>query len=69
MARKGEEITVKQALERLREIVSQVENKKIDLDKSLDLLEEGVRLANLCTEKTNQDSWEEDEVQLGDADS
>ena len=35
---------------RLEEIVSQVRKKDTSLEKSLDLLEEGVRLANACTE-------------------
>jgi exodeoxyribonuclease VII small subunit len=35
---------------RLEEIVSQVRKKDTSLEKSLDLLEEGVRLANQCTE-------------------
>lgn len=35
---------------RLEEIVSQVRKKDTSLEKSLDLLEEGVRLANICTE-------------------
>ena len=69
MAKKEEEINVKQALERLKEIAEQVDDKKIDLDKSLDLLEEGVRLANLCTERVNQGGWEEDEAQSEDINS
>ena len=35
---------------RLEEIVAQVRKKDTSLEKSLDLLEEGVRLANACTE-------------------
>lgn len=35
---------------RLEEIVTQVRKKDTSLEKSLDLLEEGVRLANVCTE-------------------
>lgn len=35
---------------RLEEIVDQVRKKDTSLEKSLDLLEEGVRLANACTE-------------------
>ncbi|MGV8082459.1 MAG: exodeoxyribonuclease VII small subunit [Coriobacteriia bacterium] len=35
---------------RLEEIVVQVRKKDTSLEKSLDLLEEGVRLANVCTE-------------------
>lgn len=35
---------------RLEDIVVQVRKKDTSLEKSLDLLEEGVRLANICTE-------------------
>ncbi|MBN2248373.1 MAG: exodeoxyribonuclease VII small subunit [Coriobacteriia bacterium] len=35
---------------RLEEIVTEVRKKDTSLEKSLDLLEEGVRLANICTE-------------------
>jgi len=43
---------------RLEEIVSQVRKKDVSLDKSLDLLEEGVRLANQCTELIDRAEWE-----------
>ena len=42
------------ARERLTEIVTQVRKKDLSLDESLDLLEEGVRLANRCTELIDQ---------------
>jgi len=35
---------------RLEEIAAEVRKKDTSLEKSLDLLEEGVRLANICTE-------------------
>jgi exodeoxyribonuclease VII small subunit len=38
------------ARNRLEAIVAQVRKKDTSLEKSLDLLEEGVRLANACTE-------------------
>jgi len=42
---------------RLEEIVTQVRKKDTSLEKSLDLLEEGVRLANVCTELIDQTDW------------
>ena len=42
---------------RLEEIVTQVRKKDTSLEKSLDLLEEGVRLANACTEMIDQADW------------
>lgn len=47
-----------QAKARLEEIVSQVRKKDTSLEKSLDLLEEGVRLANRCTELIDQADWD-----------
>lgn len=43
---------------RLEEIVSQVRKKDTSLEKSLDLLEEGVRLANQCTELIDHVDWD-----------
>jgi len=42
---------------RLDEIVTQVRKKDTSLEKSLDLLEEGVRLANACTELIDHADW------------
>jgi exodeoxyribonuclease VII small subunit len=47
-----------QARLRLEEIVSQVRKKDVSLEKSLDLLEEGVRLANQCTELIDHADWD-----------
>jgi len=46
-----------QARTRLEDIVGQVRKKDVSLEKSLDLLEEGVRLANACTEHIDQSEW------------
>ncbi len=46
-----------QARARLEEIVTQVRKKDTSLEKSLDLLEEGVRLANTCTELSDHTEW------------
>ena len=45
-----ERYTFGQAKARLEEIASEVRKKDTSLERSLDLLEEGVRLANICTE-------------------
>lgn len=45
-----EKYTFEQARIRLEEIATEVRKKDTSLEKSLDLLEEGVRLANICTE-------------------
>ena len=45
------------AKSRLEEIVVQVRKKDTSLEKSLDLLEEGVRLANACTELIDHADW------------
>ena len=42
---------------RLDDIVAQVRKKDTSLEKSLDLLEEGVRLANACTELIDHQDW------------
>lgn len=47
-----------QAKARLEDIVSQVRKKDTSLETSLDLLEEGVRLANQCTELIDHADWE-----------
>jgi exodeoxyribonuclease VII small subunit len=46
-----------QARTRLEEIVAQVRKKDVSLETSLDLLEEGVRLANVCTELSDHAEW------------
>jgi exodeoxyribonuclease VII small subunit len=43
---------------RLEEIVTQVRKKEVSLEKSLDLLEEGVRLANQCVEQIDHADWD-----------
>jgi exodeoxyribonuclease VII small subunit len=52
-----ENYTFTQARTRLEEIVTQVRSKDVSLEKSLDLLEEGVRLANICTEQSDHTEW------------
>ena len=52
-----EQYTFAQARTRLEDIVAQVRKKDTSLEKSLDLLEEGVRLANVCTELSDHTEW------------
>lgn len=49
--------TFAQARTRLEEIVSQVRKRDTSLETSLDLLEEGVRLAGVCTEASDHTEW------------
>lgn len=44
-----EKLNFEQALQRLKAIADEVQKKEVDLDTSLGLLEEGVKLANTCT--------------------
>jgi len=50
----SENLSFDDALERLEEIAHIVQNKDMDLEKSLDFLEEGIKLANFCTTKIDQ---------------
>ena len=47
-----------QARARLEDIVTQVRKKDVSLETSLDLLEEGVRLASQCTELIDSADWD-----------
>ena len=52
-----ERYTFDQARVRLEEIVAQVRKKDVSLETSIELLEEGVRLANMCTELSDHTEW------------
>lgn len=56
--------TFEQARARLEDISKQA--KGASLEKCLDLLEEGVKLANICTEKIDHTRWR-DEVEEAEA--
>ena len=45
------EIKFEKALDRLQEIVELLEKGNIDIEKSLEYYEEGIRLIKLCSEK------------------
>ncbi len=59
------DLKFEEALGRLEEIVNQVKKKDTSLEQSLELLEEGVKLANICTEQTDHSHWQDG---LGEAD-
>lgn len=44
-------ISFEEALSRLEEIVKELENGSAELDRSLDMFEEGIKLVKLCTSK------------------
>ena len=46
-----------QALNRLQEIVGMVRNRETGLEESIDMLEEAVQLANICTENIDKNQW------------
>lgn len=48
MAKKKDDLTFEEALERLGEIVVELESESVNLDRSLDLFTEGQRLTRLC---------------------
>ena len=52
-----EQYTFTQARNRLQDIVVQVRKKDVSLEHSLDLLEEGVKLASACTELIDHTEW------------
>jgi exodeoxyribonuclease VII small subunit len=54
--------TFEQTKARLEEILEQVRRKDTSLEQSLELLEEGVRLANRCNELIDQTNWRAGEV-------
>lgn len=51
-----EKISFDDALKRLEEIAHIVQDKELDLEKSLEFLEEGIELANFCTERIDNSS-------------
>lgn len=57
MNQSEEYLDFEQALDRLREIVNLVSDKELGLEESIDMLEEGVYLANICTENIDKAQW------------
>jgi exodeoxyribonuclease VII small subunit len=50
----NEEMHFDEAKERLESIVAEVRKKDTSLERSIELLEEGVRLANVCVERIDE---------------
>ena len=51
---KNEELTLEQGFEKLDEIIEQLEDREIPLEKSFALYEEGVKLLQGCNEKIDR---------------
>jgi len=51
---KSKTLSFEESLSRLEEIVALMENPGLDLDKSLSLFEEGIKLVHFCTAKLNE---------------
>jgi exodeoxyribonuclease VII small subunit len=49
-----QEPTFEGSLKRLEEIVSQLEGSKLDLEQSLEIFEEGVKLVRFCASRLDQ---------------
>ncbi len=54
MAKQKKEPGFEKSLERLEEIVDQLESDDLELEKSLALFEEGVKLAEACNQRLDQ---------------
>lgn len=48
------EMKFEDALKRLEEIVQELEQSQPELDRSLEIFEEGIKLARLCTKKLDE---------------
>jgi exodeoxyribonuclease VII small subunit len=49
-----QEPTFEGSLKRLEEIISQLEGNKLDLDQSLEIFEEGVKLVRFCASRLDE---------------
>ena len=54
MAEKSKDIKFEKAMRRLEEIVEHLEKGELDIDKSLEIFEEGISMSRLCSEKLNE---------------
>ena len=48
------EIKFEKAMSRLEKIVEELENGDLDIDKSLEIFEEGIKMSRLCSKKLNE---------------
>lgn len=54
MEQEGTELKFEEALKKLESIVQQLENEELELEKSLQIYEEGVRLSRWCNRKLEE---------------
>jgi exodeoxyribonuclease VII small subunit len=48
------EIKFEKAMSRLEKIVEELEHGNLDIDKSLEIFEEGIKMSRLCSKKLNE---------------
>ncbi|MDH5764085.1 MAG: exodeoxyribonuclease VII small subunit [Nitrospinota bacterium] len=48
------EIKFEKAMNRLEEIVEELEKGELDIDKSLEIFEEGIKMSRVCSKKLNE---------------
>ena len=48
------EIKFEKAMDRLEKIVEELENGELDIDKSLEIFEEGIKMSRVCSKKLNE---------------
>ena len=49
-----EELSFEEALKKLEQAVEKLENKELDLDKSLKIFEEGIKLSRICNNRLDK---------------
>ncbi len=54
MTEKNKDIKFEKAMKRLEDIVEHLEKGELDIDKSLEIFEEGISMSRLCSEKLNE---------------
>ncbi len=48
------EVKFEKAMERLEDIVDELEKGELDIDKSLQIFEEGIKMSRVCAKKLNE---------------
>ncbi len=48
------EIKIEKAMNRLEHIVEELEKGELDIDKSLEIFEEGIKMSRVCSKKLNE---------------
>lgn len=54
MGEKKEEIKFETAMKRLEKIVEELEKGELDIDKSLEIFEEGIKMSRVCSKKLSE---------------